>query len=314
MSQLSYEECLKIQIYLEDNLKARAIARKLCRSNSTISEEIRKHNINWKYNAKIAWIRRNTTKALVNAMRSKIEPWWELEKYIIQKIKNYRSPEQIAWRLKKEKIASIWKDSIYKYIKSQYPDLIKKYFRRKWKKYKYGTIMASYIYNRVSIHNRPKVVYRKERYGDWEWDTVWNGIVTYVDRKGLYTMAGKTNGKHARDITITTVKLFSGIPKWLRKTITLDNGREFVEHYMWKWLFGIGWTYFADKGNPWQRGLNENTNGLLRQFFPKKTDFNKVTEKQLEKAITFLNNRPRKSLNYKTPTEVLHHYYCVDWK
>jgi len=221
-------------------------------------------------------------------MRSKIEPWWELEKYIIQKIKNYQSPEQIAWRLKKEKIVFIGKDMIYKYIKMQHTELIKEYFRRRWKKYKYGTIMAWYIYNRVSIHDGPKAVYRKERYGDREWDTVWNGIVTYVERKRLYALVEKTNGKHAQDITNATVKLFNGIPKWLRKTIILDNGREFVEHYMWKWMCSIGWTYSADKRNPWQRWLNENTNGLIRQFFPKKTDFNKVTAKQLEKS-TYLS-------------------------
>lgn len=314
MPQLSYEECLKIQIYLEELLTARAIAIKLDRSNSTISDEIKKYSTHWKYNAKIAWIRRNVVKALVNTMRSRIERWWELEEYILEKIKQYRSPEQIAWRLKREKKEGVGKDTIYKYIKAQHPELIKQYFRRRGKKYKYGTIMAGYIHNRVSIHDRPKAVYRKERYGDWEWDTVWNGIVTYVERKSLYTLAEKTNGKYAENVTNATVHLFNTIPKWLRKTITLDNGREFVEHYMWKWMCGIGWTYFADKGNPWQRGTNENTNWLLRQFFPKKTDFKKVIAKHLENALAFLNNRPRKSLHYKTPTEVLHHYYCADWK
>lgn len=307
MAQLQYEECVRIQVYLEEWRKHRWIGKKLGRSNSTISAEVGRYSAWGVYRAKIAWEMRKTRRRLINTLRCKIERWGELEEDVRSKIEQYWSPEQIAWEGKK-----VWKDTIYKRLK-QYPELVKKYCRRRWKKYKYGTIMAGYIYNRVSIHERPDFIEWYARLWDWEWDTVGNGCVTYVDRKSKYLLSGLTNGKYAKHVTEKTVELFKSIPEELRKSITLDNGREFVEHYMWKWMCGIESTYFADKWHPGQRWLNENTNGLLRQFFPKKTDFNKVSEEELAKAVELLNNRPRKSLGYKTPTQVLFPN-CADLK
>ena len=307
MAQLQYEECIRIQVYLEEWLSHREIWVKLCRSNSTISAEVGRYSVWGVYRGKLAWEMRKTKRRLVNTLRCKLQRWSKLEEDVREKIQKYRSPEQIAWEGKR-----VWKDTIYKRLK-QYPELVKKYCRRRWKKYKYGTITAGCIYNRVSIHERPDFIEWYERLWDWEWDTVGNGCVTYVDRKSKYLLSGLTDGKYAKNITEKTVELFKSIPEDLRKSITLDNGKEFAEHYMWKWLCGVGKTYFADVGNPWQRGLNENTNGLLRQFFPKKTDFKKVRAKELAKAVELLNNRPRKSLNYKTPTQVLFPN-CADLK
>lgn len=299
MAQLEYEECIKIQAYLEEWWTHRKIGKKLHRSNSTISAEISRYSAWWNYRAKIAWVIRQTRRKLINTLRCKIKKWSALESLVRERVMEYWSPEQIAWESN-----LVGKDTIYKRLK-QYPELVKKYCRRRWKKYKYGTITAGYIYKRVSIHDRPKTIDMYERFGDWEWDTVWNGCVTYVDRKSKYLLCGLTCGKYAKSITEKTVELFSSLPKKLRKSVTLDNGREFVEHFMWKGMCGIENTYFADKWQPWQRGLNENTNGLLRQFFPKKTDFKKVSPEALAKATELLNNRPRKALDYKTPTQVL---------
>ncbi|PJA48577.1 MAG: hypothetical protein CO170_02340 [candidate division SR1 bacterium CG_4_9_14_3_um_filter_40_9] len=123
-------------------------------------------------------------------------------------------------------------------------------------------------------------------------------------------MAGVLQEKYATIVTETTRQLFKNLPEELKKTVTLDNGREFIEHYMWKGLCGLD-TYFADVGNPGQRGLNENTNGLLRQFYPKKTRLSNVSQKELDYYVNLLNNRPRKRNNYLTPTEVLK-TYCAD--
>lgn len=302
--KLVYTDCVSIQIFLQEGLSHRQIAGKLGKSNSSISDEIKKYSLEWVYRAQSAWLMRKTKRALINLFRSKIQKWSEIELYILEKIKLYRSPEQVAWRR-----WDIGKDTVYRYIK-QYPELVKQYCRRRWKKYRYGTITAGYIYDRRSIHERPKIVYQKGRYGDWEWDTVGNWCVTYVERKSKYLLSALTDGKYAKSVTESTVKLFTSIPESLRKTVTLDNGREFVEHYMRKELCWVD-TYFADRANPWQRWLNENTNWLLRQFFPKKTNFSKVTAKQLAKAVHLLNNRPRKLLNYRTPSEVLSPY-CAD--
>jgi IS30 family transposase len=108
-------------------------------------------------------------------------------------------------------------------------------------------------------------------------------------------------------------ELFKNLPKKLKRTITLDNGREFVEHYMWKWLVDID-TYFADVGNAGQRGLNENTNGLLRQFFPKGTDLANLSQEELDYYLDLLNNRPRKRLWFLSPKQYLAKSHCADLK
>lgn len=186
--KLLYSECVAIQIYLHEKLSHREIGLKLGRSNSSISDEIRKYSINGKYIASIAWIMRQTRRRLVNVLHYKIQRWDPLDTFIIEKIKQYRSPEQVAGRWKRETWEVISKDTIYSHIKRNYPQLIKKYFRRNWKKYKYGTIKADYIYQRVSIHERPIAAKLKLEAWHREWDMVrWTrntwGFITFTERK-----------------------------------------------------------------------------------------------------------------------------------
>jgi IS30 family transposase len=262
--KLLYTECVKIQIYLEENLSHREIAVKLRRSNSSISDEIRKYSISWRYVASIAWVMRQTKRKLLNALHYKIQRWDPLDIFIVDGIRRYRSPEQIAWRWKHETWEKVSKDTIYSHIKRNHHELIKKYFRRAWKKYQYWAIKVWYLYNRISIHDRPIEAKLKNEIWHWEcwaWNKWW--FVTFTERKSWYELAGVLEEKYATIVTETTYQLFKNMPDELKKTVTLDNGREFVEHYIWKWLCGLD-TYFADVWNPWQRGLNENTNGLLR--------------------------------------------------
>jgi IS30 family transposase len=315
--KLLYTDCVAIQIYLREKLSHREIARKLDRSNSSISDEIRKYSMNGKYIASIAWIMRQTKRKLVNALHYKIQRWDPLDLFIVEKIKQYRSPEQIAWRWRYETEEVISKDTIYSHVKRVYPEIIKKYFRRKWKKYKYGTIKADYIYQRVSIHERPIAAKLKLELWHREWDTVrWSRntwwFVTFTERKSWFELARIIGQKYATIVTEATRQLFETIPQEFKKTVTLDNGKEFVEHYMWKWLCWLD-TYFADVWNPWQRWVNENTNGLLRQFYPKKTSLSSVSQQELDYYVNLLNNRPRKRNNYLTPTEVFK-TYCADLK
>lgn len=315
--KLLYTECVAIQIYLREKLSHREIGKKLSRSNSSISDEIRKYSVNGRYIASIAWVMRQTRKRLANILHYKIQRWDPLDKYIIESTKKYRSPEQIAWRWRYEIWEVISKDTVYSHIKRNYPELIKKYFRRKWKKYKYWTIKADYIYQRVSIHERPIAAKLKLELWHWEWDTVrWSRntwwFVTFTERKSWYELAKVIGQKYATIVTEATRQLFEAIPQELKKTVTLDNGKEFVEHYMWKWLCWLN-TYFADVWNAWQRWLNENTNGLLRQFYPKRTSLSNVSQQELDYYVNLLNNRPRKRNNYLTPTEVFK-TYCADLK
>jgi len=315
--KLIYTECVAIQIYLREKLSHREIGLRLGRSNSSISDEIRKYSIHGQYIASIAWVMRQTKRRLVNALHYKIQRWDPLDEFIIESTRKYRSSEQIAGRWRHETWEVVSKDTIYSHIKRNYPELIKKYFRRKWKKYKYWTIKAWYIYNRVSIHERPIAAKLKSEFGHWEWDTVrWGGkkwwFVTFTERKSWFELAWVLEEKYATIVTETTYQLFKNLPDELKKTITLDNGREFVEHYMRKWLCGVD-TYFADVWNPWQRGLNENTNGLIRQFYPKRTKLSTVSQQELDYYINLLNNRPRKRLNYLSPIQYLEKY-CADLK
>ena len=192
--KLLYSECIAIQIYLHEKLSHREIARKLCRSNSSISDEIRKYSMNGKYIASIARVMRQTKRKLINTLHYKIQRWDLLDMFIIDKTRLYRSSEQIAGRWRHETGEIISKDTIYSHIKRNYPELIKKFFRRRWKQYKYWTIKAWYIHERKSIRERPIEAKLKNELWHREWDTIrwayrkwW--FVTFTERKSWYELA-----------------------------------------------------------------------------------------------------------------------------
>ncbi len=166
----------------------------------------------------------------------------------------------------------------------------------------------SHIPGRVCIEERPTVVDRRNRLGDWEGDTVegckgGGGLATHVERKSRFLLAEKLMDGCADTFTMATKKCFKSIPETLCKTLTLDNGSENVRHHEIAQSKQMS-VYFTHPYSPWERGTNEQTNGLLRRYFPKGTDFRKVTKRQIKKAVTLINQRPRKSLNYRTPEEV----------
>ena len=164
------------------------------------------------------------------------------------------------------------------------------------------------IAGRVSIDERPEIVDRRTRLGDWEGDCVVGKarsghVVTNVDRTSRYTVARKVERATAASVTAALHEAMRHLPADRRRTQTFDNGREFAGHARIARLLGVE-VYFAHPYSSWQRGTNENTNGLLRQYLPKGTDFSQLTDWQLESYIRQLNNRPRKCLNYRTPVEV----------
>ena len=207
---------------------------------------------------------------------------------------------------------SLHHESIYRYI---YQDKsaggkLYKYLVRASKKYRkrYGSYdKRGQIVNRVSIEERPGVVDKKSRIGDWEGDTVIgkgrkNAFVTMVERKTLYLVVKRIESKHA-DITAGAL-IESMMPlKDSVLTITLDNGKEFAQHERVSEQLGAD-IYFAHPYSSWERGINENTNGLLRRYFPKGTDFMALSETEIEAAVYALNHRPRKTRGFKTPYEL----------
>lgn len=308
----------ELSILLRAGLKQKEIAKLLKKSESAISQELKRNPANNKngYDARIA--KQNTTDRRIKANKrfKKIEnnPW--LRNYVIRKIKLYWSPEQISGRLKilwpDDKTRHIGKDSIYKFIYEERKDLVKclrcqkgKYRRR------YGTRIREKQREKLKkkrIDERPSVVETRERVGDWEGDTIVGKernihILTHVDRKSGFAMADKLNLALAKLTRQKTIERFAKLPANKKFTITYDNGTTFADFELTEKNTGMD-IYFAWPYHSWERGCNENFNGLLRQFFPKKSSFAMINQDDINKAVKLINNRPRKRLNYLTPTEV----------
>jgi IS30 family transposase len=183
------------------------------------------------------------------------------------------------------------------------PRLHKK--RRKLRSYGSG---RGLIPDRVSIDKRPAIVDERCRFGDWEGDTLEGAkdtgtLATHVERKSRYLITAKLLDKQASTMADQTIKAFKTTPSHLRTTLTVDNGKEFADFKRIQSKTGLA-VYFADPYAAWQRGTNENINGLLRWYFPKGTDFTAVTEKHIALIANKLNNRPRKCLGYRTHREL----------
>lgn len=200
------------------------------------------------------------------------------------------------------------KDTIYIHIYEHYPELIKEYFRRKGKKYQHKRKEKYQLNDRRMIDERAKYIENRKTLWHWEADTIigknrkW-AIFTNVERKSGYLLTKKLQAKSGREVEDAFQDTFVDIPKNKRKTVTVDNGREFSEHKMVEYFTGT-LIYFAHVYCSWERGTNENTNWLLRQFIPKKTDFKTLSIEELENYTELINLRPRKRLNYKSPYEV----------
>ena len=296
----------------------REIARRIDRHHTTISRELKRNGPDyenttyWYYlthpkalkrRHKARHHRRRSNKRLVNYVKRKIKADW--------------SPEVIAGKLKSDypddDEMRVSHETIYRwiYLDASQGGTLYHHLRRKRKKRRrqkrYGA-GRRFIPGRVSISERPIIVDSRERFGDWEGDTIEGKkstgyMATHVERKSRYLIAAKLVNKKAESLTSQSIKAFSRIPKKMRQTLTVDNGKEFSRFKELEYKTGLT-VYFADPYSAWQRGTNVNTNGLLRQYFPKGTDFRKITEENLAFALKKLNHRPRKCLSYRSPHEV----------
>ena len=230
---------------------------------------------------------------------------------IVRLLKKFWSPEQIARRMYNEQGYHISHEWIYQHVYRDKRNGGKLYCYlrcQKQRKKRYGSHeRRGRIPNQTMIDDRPKIVESRSRIGDWEGDTVVGKghqgvLVTLVERKSRYTLIGHARAKR-KDLVATEVidKLQSY--QDFCKTITYDNGREFTDHQRMAQALDAK-IYFAHPYSSWERGTNENTNGLIRQFFPKQMSLLKVSEKALQLTMDRLNHRPRKSLDWKTPYEV----------
>jgi len=309
----------ELSALLRAGLTQKDISKILNKTPPAICQELKRNPANTKtdYDAGLAKENTKQRRIIANQRFVKIKNNIWLKNYIINKIKTYWSPEQISGKLKidypNDKNKSIGKDSIYKYIYNERKDLVK-YLRCQKGKYRrrYGTRIREKQreeHKKKRIDKRPTIVEERGRIGDWEGDTIVgkdkSHILTHVDRKSGYAMADKLARGLAELTRIKTQERFWKLTKNKKHTITYDNGSTFAEHELTEKNVDIN-IYFAWPYRSWERGCNENFNGLLRQFFPKKSSFAIVTQEQIEKAVKLINNRPRKRLGYLTPNQVFY--------
>jgi IS30 family transposase len=306
-----YSQLTEVQRYQIEALKKaeknqKEIATIIGVTASTICREFKRNTGQRGYRPKQANI-----KALIRrkeAVKS-VKMTTALIALIETKIKLDWSPEQVAGWLDREKEIKISHERIYQHVWADKFDggELYKCLRQSNKKRKkrYGSKdKRGQIRNRISIDDRPEVVSQKTRIGDWEIDTVigknhQGALVTIVDRKSKFTLIKKVDSKHAEVVTQATITLLT---PYLDKTLTItaDNGKEFSGHEQMTNELGAA-VYFAHPYSSWERGLNENTNGLIRQYFTKGSSFESITDAQVEEVMEKLNHRPRKTLNYETP-------------
>jgi IS30 family transposase len=306
----------ELSALLRAKVKKKDIARQLKKDRTSVWRELNRNSSGEdknKYYARKAKRQTRERRIKANARFRKIENDKMLRRYIVKKLKKYWSPDQIAgkWN-RRHKRKRIGKDTIYKFVYEKRKDLVK-YLRCQKGRYRrrYGTRLREKqreALKKRRIDVRPEIVELKQRIGDWEGDTIIGkdkkpAILTYVERKSGLILADKLERATADLTRQKTIERFKRMPKDKRHTITYDNASTFSEHDTIEKQIGLE-VYFANPYHSWERGCNENANGLLRQFFPKKTVFATITQKDIQKAVRLLNNRPRKRLSYSTPYEV----------
>jgi IS30 family transposase len=234
-------------------------------------------------------------------------------RYVEERLEQLWSPDQIAGRAKRDfqRAPGRWlsDQAIYNWIREKQPEW-KSLLRRGGKPpEKRGKLTDC-----VRIDGRPEVINGRYRYGDWEGDTIvghgrHSALVTLVERKSGYTRLARIDSMKS-DVTMRAAqRRLQKLPPRLRRSITFDNGKEFAEHATLTRGLGVE-IYFTKPYASWQRGTNENTNGLVRQIYPKRTDFTTVSHHAVARVEQLLNDRPRRRLNYQTPTEVLTKQIC----
>ena len=294
------------------------IGRRIGRHRATIGRELKRNRspfgLNYFY---------DTAERLARERRDQANRRYKIDRSVLGKFVRWGllqrwSPQQIVGRLKLKhrgkRAMRLTHETIYRWVyrQSAMGEAWSEQLRRRRPKRRQRCARREHrglIPDRVGIEHRPAVVDRRSRYGDWEADTMEGAkgkgaLATHVERRSRYTLTRKLTNRRADTFSRATINAFRSIPGKLRKTMTCDNGKEFARFKDIERRLKLT-VYFANPYAAWERGTNENTNGLLRDFFPKGTDFTRITHAEVARAQRMLNNRPRKCLNYRTPAEVL---------
>ena len=318
-TRITYEERVKIEGYLDAGKKASEIANLLNRPKQTIYREV-KAGLSFpggRYIASNADMRSNFYKR-TRRVESKIFTNTQLRHYIMRSLVLGVSPELISGRLKLDypdnPFMQISHESIYKYIYHEAKGLKRSWLIKQltWSRPKRSALPRRKIYmgfikDRTSIDSRPEHIEDRQEIGHWEGDLVIgkdqkSAIGTLVERRLRYVMIIPLKSKNSEHVVEAFARRLNALPEILRKSLTYDNGVEFTMHKRFTELTKMP-VYFAHPYSSWERGTNENTNGLIRRVYKKKTDFRTVSKSQWEQLEFLLNTRPRKVLGYRTSYE-----------
>ena len=319
-TRLSYSERVKIEEFRNLKFSPSKIAQKLGRNKSTIIREIsRNRYAHSSYYADYANRKSFGRSMYRKANKDKISSNKELQDFVHEKLGLRWSPDQISVTLKRlypnQKTMNVSHETIYLYIylhskKELKAELISqlRQERKRRGNTKTRAVLEPKIKDRVSIDERPEEVIGREIPGHWEGDLIIGKdhkscLGTLVERTTRTIILVPLKNKNAETVRKAFEKEFLKLPKTMRKTLTYDNGTEMSEHKMFTKNTKVQ-IYFTHPYSPWERPTNENSNGLVRDYFPKGTDFNEISKKRIKEVQNQLNERPRKVLDYQTPKDV----------
>ena len=308
-THFSYEERVKIETYLDDELGVRAIARKLCRPKSSVSDEIKRNTKRGKYTAKKAQLNAYLRYYRARHQHLKVVMNMTLKKFVDQKLKLFWSPEGIAGRAThvERHLPSLGKDAVYAYVFSVYGRNLEQFLWYRGKKRK-PRIQRSSIDGRTFIDDRPKSVANRRFFGDWEADFIVSGkrgsgaLLVLVERKSRYVIMVKLLDRKVATINLVLDRLI-GAQLHVR-SVTIDNDICFRHHRQMSEILHAP-VFFCHPYHSWEKGQVEKMNQLIRRFIPKGANIAKVSEKKIAWVQEILNGRPYKCLGFYTPAEVV---------
>jgi len=289
------------------------IARLMGRDRSTICRELQRNTGQRGYRPKQAQRLAEARRLPCRRPCKMDDP--DVHQYVHDQLTKLWSPDQIAQRVRRDfprhRRRRLCRQTIYNWIQRRAPQ-----WRPLLRRGGRPVEQRGKLTDCVRIDGRPDVINRRGRYGDWEGDTMVgkgrrSALVTLVERKSGYTRMGRADDLKAVTTARVSQRRMKDLPACLRRSVTFDNGKEFAEHHRLTQQLGLQ-VYFAMPYRSWQRGTNENTNGLLRQFFPKGTDFTRISHHEVARVEQLLNERPRRRLGYRTPAEILASRLCCN--
>jgi IS30 family transposase len=319
-THLSKEERDLIAVLRGEGRTIRSIARELGRDPCTLSRELKRNAppVHTGYYLPHKAHERATARNVESHRRDRLKDP-RVRRYVRERIQAGWSPELVAGRWGKlHPEITVSHEAVYPWVYGEERDLIPYLVRAHKKREQRGHTRKhrkSHIPNRIPITERPKVVETRTVAGHWETDTAVSrkskaAIQVSIERKTRYTKLAPLKAKTAREMSKALSRRLSRVPRRLRKTLTYDNGSENTEHERTNKILGTT-SYFCEPYHSWEKGSVENDIGIVRRFLPKKTDFATVSGKDLQKLERWLNNRPRKCLNYRTPAEAMKDECCT---